>query len=136
MIRKLLSTLCLSALVLSLPAVAAADPAKDHPAAEGKGKDKGKFPMAGADFRKDVNGRIEKLKARVEKRISEKKVPEDRAKVLRDKLAKSIEKVNKVTDEVVEDGTVTKAEAKRVKDAFRSRGKGRHAKKEHKKSAG
>lgn len=132
MFRKILTVLCLSAVSLSVPAVALAESGTAHEAGAKDGKEKRKFPIEGAEFRKHVNERIEKVKAKVEKHISEKKVSEEKAKKIREHLADGIAKVNKATDKAVEDGKVTKDEAKEVHKAFRSmHPRGEHAKKHH-----
>lgn len=116
MFRKLTVALALALSAIALPAMA--KPAQHRaPVAEEAAKaghKDAKFPMPAAEFRKHIDARIAKVKARVEKHIEKNKVPEDKAREIREKLAQGIAKVNAEVDKVTADGSVTKEEAKQV----------------------
>jgi hypothetical protein len=113
------------AFALSLASVSssalAAPPAKanaaHHKAKGDKGdKDDKKFPMKAEEFKKLVAERVGKARERLEKHISQKKMDEDKAKVLRAKFDLAVAVLNRKVDKVCEDGTVTKEEAKEVRE--------------------
>ena len=116
-VRKLASLAVLSlALVLANSSTALA----------GKKGDRGKFPVAGADFKQHVQARIEKKRAKLEAKIAEKKLPEEKAKEMRERFASGAAKVNAQVEKAVADGTVTKEEAAEVRAVAKEmRGHGR-----------
>ena len=102
----------LTVVLMAVPASALAGEKGDHP--------KMKFPVAGAEFRAKVSGHQAKHKERMERRLAEKKVPADKAKEVRDRAAQIEAKVNAKVSEVIKDGTVTKDEAKAVREVARA----------------
>lgn len=94
----------------------------------GERHEKPKFPMAAAEFRAKVTARQTKHKERMERFLTEKKIPADKAKEIRDRAAQREAKVNAKVSEVIKDGTVTADEAKSVREVAREgmphRGKG------------
>jgi type II secretory pathway component HofQ len=107
----------------SLPAMAAPSDARKPQVAKhdrgGKGA-KAKFPMAAADFRKHVDQRVTKARARLEAHITRKKLADDKAKEARAKFDAVVVLVNKEVEKVIADGTVTKEEAKQVHDVVKA----------------
>lgn len=93
-------------------------------------RQKMKFPVAAAEFRAKVAQRQSKHKERLERFITEKKVPADKAKEIRERAAQNEAKVNAKVSEVIKDGSVTKEEAKAVREIAREGRAGR--KHEHK----
>jgi hypothetical protein len=87
-----------------------------HHKADRKDKDDKNFPMKAEEFKRLVAERVGKARERLEKHISQKNVPEDRAKVLRAKFDLSAAVLNRKVDKVCEDGTVTREEAKEVRE--------------------
>ena len=117
MFRNTIVALSLALSTLALPVIAHAEA---RPVAAKEGKEAKKFPMPAAEFKKHVDARIAKVKARVERHIEKKQVPAEKAKEIREKMAAGIAKVNKVVEKVTADGTVSKEEAKEVHDAMRA----------------
>jgi len=111
-----------AALALSLSlvssSVALAAPAQKPAAAkhQGKGDHDKKFPMKADEFRQHVAGRVTKAREHMEKRISTRNVPEDKAKEIRAKFDAGVAVLNQKVEAVCADGTVTKEEAKEVHD--------------------
>lgn len=134
MFRKLTIALALALSTASLSTVALAETGREARAgarAEKGGKHDKKFPMEAAAFKKHVETRIAHVKERVEKHITEKKVSDEKAKEIREKLAKGIAKVNAEVEKATADGTVTKDEAKTVHHAMKEM----HPHKKHEKKA-
>lgn len=115
------------ALALSLATAStafAAPPARDRQAQDARHQkgdrkekdDEKKFPMKADEFRKLVAERVGKARERMEKHISKKNVPEDKAKVLRARFEVGVAVLNRKVDQVTSDGTVTKEEAKEVRE--------------------
>jgi len=101
---------------------------------EGNTGDKGKgkhFPMPAAEFKAKVDARMAKARQRMEERAKD--LPADQAKELRAKFDAAAAKVNAEVAKAVADGTVTKDEAKAVRQASPHHGKhgkgGKHARK-------
>jgi hypothetical protein len=116
------------AAVLAVSALFAAAPAM----AGEHGKGGASFPMPAAAFQQKVTERQTKARAHMEERAS--KLSADEAKALRAKFAERTAKVNAEVQKAVADGTVTKDEAKAVRQAsghghHHKGGKGKHAKK-------
>lgn len=82
-------------------------------------REKMKFPVAAAEFRAKVTARQTKHKERLEKFITEKKVPADKAKEIRERAAQNEAKMNAKVSEVIKDGSVTEEEAKAVREVAR-----------------
>lgn len=94
--------------------------------AHGKHGEKANFPMPAAEFQKRVDARAAKAKEHVEARAA--KLPEAEAKALRAKFAERQAKVAAEVKKAVADGTVTKDEAKAVRQAAGHGGHRGHAK--------
>ena len=114
-----LSLVSVSVSALAAPPAARASAA--HHKAKGDKQDKGdkedkKFPMKADEFKKLVADRVGKARERMEKHISQKNMDEDRAKVLRARFDLGVAVLNRKVDKVCEDGTVTREEAKDVRE--------------------
>lgn len=116
-IRVVLASFAL--LAVAAPAAAFADSAHPGQVAEdgdGKGKGKNAFPMAADAFKQKVEARITKARQHLIDRMTKKGVDEQKQK---DNLAKfddAAKQVRDATDAACADGTVTKDEAKGVRD--------------------
>lgn len=90
-----------------------------------------KFPMPAATFKSHVDTRLARAQKRMEERASA--LPADQAKDLRAKFAAGAAKVNAAVASATADGTVTKDEARVVREAMRTvrphGGHGKHARK-------
>ncbi len=110
----------ISALVLGLATLFAVPAFAD-------GNAKGHFPMPAAEFKAKVDARQTKARARMEEKA--KTLPAAEAKELRDRFNATQQKVNAEVAKAVADGTVTKEEAKAVRQASGHHGKhARHGK--------
>jgi hypothetical protein len=78
--------------------------------------DKAQFPMKADEFRSMVEKRIEKIKARVEKGMEEHKLPAAQRVVVTKAVDDAAKQVRGAVDKAAADGTVTKEEAKAVRD--------------------
>jgi hypothetical protein len=90
--------------------------------AEGQdaGKHGGKhFPMAAAEFRQKHDAHVAKARAKMEERIKERKLDAEKAKELRARFDAVNAKVTQAVAKVTADGTVTKDEAKEVRQTAR-----------------
>ena len=99
------------------PAPALVESPRDHKGGAHQGdKDKPQFPMKAEEFRVLVEKRIERVKARVEKGMERHKIPAAQ----RTEIAKAVEEATKhvrgAVDKAAADGTVTKEEAKQVRE--------------------
>lgn len=136
--NRIVAALALAFSLSSLSAVAVAAPPKDvaakHQKGEkGKGKRDGKqFPMKADEYKKHIAERTAKAREMLEKHISKKNAGADKAKEMREKFNATVARVNKKVDEVTADGTVSKEEAKEVRDIFQE-ARGHHGKKHGKK---
>jgi hypothetical protein len=94
--------------------------------AHGKHGGGAKFPVAAAEFKQKIDGKMTKARARMEERAA--KLPAGEAKALRAKFDTGLVKVNAEVARATADGTVTKDEAKAVWQVAREvRGaKGKH----------
>lgn len=110
-----MSKLVLAVVLAALPATALAGGKGD-----GGEHQKMKFPASAAEFRAKVTARQAKHKERMERFLTEKKVPADKAKEIRDRAAQTEAKVNAKVSEVIKDGTVTEDEAKAVREIARA----------------
>lgn len=119
---RIVQALALALSLATASAAFAAPPARDRQgqaAHKGNRKDKDdekRFPMKADEFKKLVAERVGKARERMEKHISQKNVPEDKAKVLRAKFEVGVAVLNRKVDKVCEDGTVTKEEAREVRE--------------------
>jgi hypothetical protein len=98
-------------------------------AGRGEKGDKAQFPMPAAEFQARVAKRAEKVRARVEEHIANQNLPADKAAAVRAKMAAAQAAINQEVAKVVADGTVTKEEAKQVREVARAQ----HPHKGHKK---
>jgi hypothetical protein len=89
-------------------------------AGRGEKGDKAQFPMPAAEFQARVAKRAEKVRARVEEHIAKKNLPADKAAAVRAKMAAAQAAINQEVAKVVADGTVTKEEAKQVREVARA----------------
>jgi len=90
-------------------------------AGEHGGKDTANFPMAAAAFQAKVSARETKARAKMEEHVA--KLDATKAAEVRTKFDAKIAAVNAETAKAVQDGTVTKDEAKAVRAAW---GHGHH----------
>jgi hypothetical protein len=88
--------------------------------AEGE-KGKAHFPMPAAEFQAKVNARQARARQHMEERAA--KLSAEEAKELRAKFDAAQQKVNAEVAKAVADGTVTKEEAKAVREASPHHGK-------------
>lgn len=87
-----------------------------------------KFPMPAAAFQQKVDARMAKARAKMEARAA--KLAPAEAKELRAKFDAGKAKVDAAVAKATADGTVTKDEAKAVREAVRE-ARGKHARGEH-----
>ncbi len=78
--------------------------------------DKAQYPMKADEFRAMVEKRIEKVKARVEKGMEEHKLPAAQRAVITKAVDDAAKQVRGAVDKAATDGTVTKEEAKQVRE--------------------
>lgn len=135
----LIAALALVSSLVAVPAFAApsAGAARtEHAVKDGQheGKD-AKFPMPAADFKQRIDTRLAKARAHMEERAS--KLPADQAKEVRAKFDAGAAKVNAEVAKATADGTVTKDEAKAVRETVKEvRGHhGKHARNKNGKRA-
>ena len=98
------------------------------PAMAGEHGDKGgaSFPMPAAAFQQKVTAREAKAREHMEKRAS--KLSAEEAKTLRAKFDAGVAKVNAEVAKATADGTVTKEEAKAVRQVAKELRGGHHGK--------
>ena len=75
------------------------------------------FPMPAAEFQQKVDTRLSRGQARLEKRIADKKIDADKAKEMREHFDARAAAVRAAAAVAEQDGTVTKDEAKTVREA-------------------
>lgn len=76
---------------------------------------KANFPMPAAAYKAREAAHIEKSRARMESHIASKKLDAERAKLVRARFEASVVKIDQAVAKVSADGTVTKEEAKEVR---------------------
>lgn len=115
--NRIVTAFALALSLASASAVALADagraPAARHERGDQAEKAK-KFPMPAAEFQQKATARATKARERMEKRLSEKQVPSEKANEIRAKFNETQAKVASKVTEVCADGTVTLDEAKAV----------------------
>ena len=79
-------------------------------------KEKAQYPMKADEFRAMVEKRIEKVKARVEKGMEDRKLPREQRAVITKAVDDAAKQVRGAVDKAAADGTVTKEEAKAVRE--------------------
>lgn len=90
---------------------------KDHGKRGGKEKgDRPSFPMKGADFVQHVEARIAKVRARVEEKVAQRNLPDPVKKQVMAEVDAGGAKVRTAAQKAAADGTVTKEEAKAVRE--------------------
>jgi hypothetical protein len=133
--NKLIRSLVVATLVsAALPVVALAAPsdaAHDDRQGEKGAKGEKRFPMEAAKFRARAEERLAKVKGRLEAKLDERKVPaEKRAKALA-KFEASAKQIRAAVERVAKDGTVSKDEAREVRELareLRQKARGEHRK--------
>lgn len=122
--RSLFRALAVASTLAFVAAPAIAFAGEGHPkdSAKEEGKHgKGKhFPIAAEKFQKHVDKRIEKARAKLEERMKQKNLPEDKRAALRKAFDAGAVQVQAAAKKAGEDGTVTKDEAKAVRELARS----------------
>ena len=113
--NRILTSAALAFSLLASSAVALADGGKAEHKHGDRAAFEAQFPMAGATFQQKANERAQKAREHMEKRLTEKQVPADKAGEIRAKFAAHQAKVQAKVTEVVADGTVTLDEAKAVR---------------------
>jgi hypothetical protein len=108
---------------------------KGEKAGRGEKGDKAQFPMPAATFQARIAKHREKAHARLEAHIAKKNLPADKAAAVRAKMAAAEAVVNQEVAKVVADGTVTKEEAKQVREVARAQRPNKGHKKGEKKPA-
>jgi hypothetical protein len=93
-----------------------------------EGKSKHNFPMSAVDFQSRQDARVVKMRAKLEERIMSKKLDAEAAKAKRAKFEARIAAVQGAIDKAKADGTVTKDEAKAVREVAHAGRKGHHRK--------
>lgn len=125
--RSMIRTLALVFAVSALPATAlAAGPdgtsgAVEHGAKAKRGEGKGQreahqFPMKGGDFITMVDARIVKIRARVQEKLAKHPLPEATKKAVLADVDAGAARVKAAAQKAAADGTVTREEAKSVRD--------------------
>ncbi len=117
--RAVLATVLAISALSAVAAVAVPGTAFAHERSEARQAEWAKkFPMPAAEFKQHSEARMSKMRARLDSRLE--KVPADKAKEIRAKVAEGEAKVRAEIEKVTADGTVTLEEAKGVKQLARS----------------
>ncbi len=107
---KSMTTFAVSlALATALAVPAFADGNKDHP--------KAVFPMPAAEFEQKVDNHLARRQAKLEKIITEKNIPADKANEMRARFNAKAAATRTAATAAEQDGTVTADEAKAVREA-------------------
>ncbi len=132
--RSMLRSLALVLAVSVVPATALADDApagrseiaqRGDGAGKGHGKghgprgekgDRPSFPMKGGDFITHVESKISKIRARVAEKVAERNLPDPVKKQVMAEVDAGAAKVRAAAQKAAADGTVTKEEAKAVRE--------------------
>jgi hypothetical protein len=125
MMNRSLLALLLTGVLASVATSASAEEGKTRPT----------FPISASEFQARQDARVVKMRAKLEERISAKKLDAEEAKAKRAKFEVRIASVQAAIDKAKADGTVTKDEAKEIRKlAHAGRGKhGHHAEKKEEK---
>ena len=117
-IMNRLAALALALSLVGTSAVALADTGRAPVVARHEKGNKGewekKFPMPAAQFQQKAGERAQKAREHLEKRLTDKQVPADKANEIRAKFNAQQARVAQKVSEVCADGTVTLDEAKAV----------------------
>lgn len=115
-----LAAALLAAATFAVPMTSFAETTTPAPVAHGHkhhgGKDKAQFPMKADEFRVMVEKKIEKVKARVEKGMEKHKLPAAQRVAITRAVDDAAKQVRAEVDKAATDGTVTKEEAKQVRE--------------------
>ncbi len=125
--RSMIRTLALVVAVSAVPATALAAGPGDQPSAvehgakgkrgEGKGeREAHQFPMKGGDFITMVDARIVKIRTKVQEKLAKHPLPDATKKAVLADVDAGAAKVKVAAQKAAADGTVTKEEAKSVRD--------------------
>jgi hypothetical protein len=114
--RSTMPTRLAAALVLALTTATAASALAQKAAPS--------FPMPAAEFEEHVAHRLARARARLEKEISDGRLPDSQADGLRAAFNEGASSVGIEVQRAVADGTVTREEAAAVRAAFRQLRKG------------
>ena len=101
--------IALTAMSLTLGAAGAAY------AHEGGPREKPVFPMKADEFQKRIDGKVTKMRERMEHRLTKKEVPADKAKEMRARFDANVAQLTEATKKATADGVVTEEEAKQVR---------------------
>ena len=112
--NRILTSAALAFSLLASSAVALADGGKAEHKHGDRAAFEAQFPMAGATFQQKANERATKAREHLEKRLTDKQVPADKASEIRARFNATEAKVQAKITEVTADGTVTLDEAKAV----------------------
>ena len=113
-----LAAALLAAATFAVPMTSFAETAPAAPVEHGHKHhgDKAQYPMKADEFRVMVEKKIEKVKARVEKGMAEHKLPADKRGEITKAVDDAAKQVRAAVDKAATDGTVTKEEAKQVRE--------------------
>ena len=114
-----LAAALLAAATFAVPMTSFAEttpPAPAHGHKHHGDKAKAQFPMKADEFRVMVEKKIEKVKARVEKGLEKHKLPADQRVAITRAVDEAAKQVRAAADKAASDGTVTKEEAKQVRE--------------------
>ena len=115
-----LAAALLAAATFAVPMTSFAETTPPAPAEHGHkhhgDKDKAQYPMKADEFRVMVEKKIERVKARVEKGMTEHKIPADKRVEVTKAVDEAAKQVRTAVDKAATDGTVTKEEAKQVRE--------------------
>lgn len=81
----------------------------------GEQREKPVFPMKADEFQKRIDGKVSKMRERLEHRLTEKQVPADKAKEIRARFESNVTQLTDATKKATADGVVTADEAKEVR---------------------
>jgi hypothetical protein len=115
-----LAAALLAAATFAVPMTSFAETAPPAPVEHGHkhhgDKDKVQFPMKADEFRAMVEKKIERVKARVEKGMAQHKLPADKRVEITKAVDEAAKQVRTAVDKAATDGSVTKEEAKQVRE--------------------
>ncbi|MFO0664245.1 MAG: hypothetical protein U0174_09845 [Polyangiaceae bacterium] len=136
---NLVLAVLLSIATSSFAATASAAPggheAKAPAAPAAKGGRHGKYPIPAAEFRNASNERLQKAREKMEEHLKTKKVPAEKAQLVRARFDEVATKVNAAVAKATADGSVTKEEVREVHQAaVKARKDGRAAARAQKKA--
>ena len=123
-VRSILRSLvvAMSLAIVAAPAAAFAGEGRAQAGAkdEGKPREGKRFPVPAEKFQKHVEKRIEKAREKLEAHMKEKNLADDKRAAIRKEFESGVVEVRAAAKRVGQDGTVTKEEAKEVRDLAKS----------------